>query len=132
MASLEENGHWERLAAEPAGEGRWRVASIPLFAYHLSPGDVVEAAARPGEYPVVTRAVERSGRWVLRAIVADGADEDSLAAECARLGGEIGRHPWEGMSMFAVAVDGDDAARAMEEHLAERETEGALSYETGW
>ena len=81
---------------------------------------------------MLTRAVERSGRWVLRAIVADGGDEDALAAECARLGGEIGRHPWEGLSMFAVAVDGDDAARAMEAHLAEREQEGALSYETGW
>ena len=44
-----ENGRWERLAAEPAGEGRWRVASIPLFAYHVFPGDVVEASARPGE-----------------------------------------------------------------------------------
>jgi hypothetical protein len=55
----------EWLWAEPLGGNRFRVESAPFFAYGLSLGDVVRAAA-PGDMPRVDRVESKGGHRTLR------------------------------------------------------------------
>ncbi len=95
----------ETVWAEPLGGGRYRIDSIPFFAYNVSAGDVVEASS-DGELLRPTALVEKGGHRTLRVAFpeeqggVEGAAARALAAELERLG-----CAYEGFEPMLLAVD---------------------------
>ncbi|MFL5302858.1 MAG: DUF4265 domain-containing protein, partial [Anaeromyxobacteraceae bacterium] len=75
----------EWLWAEPLGPGRYRLESVPFFAYGLSRGDVVRGGE--GELPRVDDVERKSGHRTLR--VALDPDFDLERAEVRNLTDEL-------------------------------------------
>ena len=77
----------EWLWAEPLGSGRFRLESVPFFAYGLSRGDVVRASE--GELPRVDDVERKCGHRTLR--VALDPDFDLERAEVRALTDELAK-----------------------------------------
>jgi Domain of unknown function (DUF4265) len=94
----------EWLWGEPLGSGRYRLESIPFFAYGLSHGDVVRAAGE-GDMPRLEQVERKSGHRTLR--IALGDEWDLERAEIHRFLDELLEMgcTYEAMPPKIVALD---------------------------
>lgn len=69
---------YEQLAFEQLGGDRYRLCSVPFFAYGLHLGDEVELEPRPVVGLTPSRVVTRSDYWVFRAFTEAGESAQRL------------------------------------------------------
>jgi hypothetical protein len=63
---------FEEIAAEPLGEGRYRLLAPPWITYQVAAGDHVLALAEPDGSFTYAGPLERSGHWTVRVLFAEG------------------------------------------------------------
>ena len=122
---LRDSEHSEQLWARRVADRRFELCCIPLYAYDLALGDVVETDSDHN----VVRIVEPSGRYVFRVWSAAAPEAaEPVLGQLAAMGCLI-----EQGSAHLFAVDAKDAtlARAVGELLAEEESRTELAYGTG-
>lgn len=68
----------ESFWAEPLGDDRYRLCSIPFYAYDLHYGDIVQAGAGGDNLPTVSHVVEPSGHKTLRVLFGDELEADDV------------------------------------------------------
>jgi len=118
---------YEQLAFEQLGGDRYRLCSVPFFAYGLHLGDEVELERRPVVGLTPSRVVTRSDYWVLRAFVEPGESAQRLERLLREHDAAVevrGR-----LVAFAVRLSSLEAVRRQ---LDEIEQAPDFSYETGW
>jgi hypothetical protein len=127
--------HWllggESFWAEVLGQDRYRICNIPLCAYDLNLGDVVQALEVDEESkPEIQSVLERSGNRTLRVIMQSKAKTEAVVAELEALGldGTGFAQSFEGYLAFNVpkAVDYEMICELLERWQAE----GLLEHET--
>lgn len=122
---LEQPGYREQLWARNAGELRFEICCIPLFAYDLALGDFVETDP---DYNIL-RMAKPSGRYAFRAWFGHSEySQPDIIEALTRLGAQTERYSTE-----LVAIDAADARRAqtVADFLSRHESQGHLIYETG-
>ena len=76
----------ETLWAVRVGDGRFELRNVPMYAYRVSEGDVVEGVEyAPGMYEFI-RVVQPSGNRVIRVILAADAKADTDAGKAVIAG----------------------------------------------
>ena len=128
-ARLPEVGRFEQLWTKRVGENQFEVCCIPYFLYDVALGDTVETAPRGGRQYVLSRVLNRSGRYVFRSYFErpQYRYRDTVVEALQALGAQ---HEWSSPSLLAVDVDGADA-RKVADYFQEQEDAGRLVYETG-
>jgi hypothetical protein len=121
---------YEQLWARKIDDGRYELCCIPFATYDYALGDVVEVGPGGDSAYLIHGVVERSGRVVLRAWLADSTREtwDALQGmlRFRRLQFEF-RKP----ALVAIDVADQEAAAEVEAELRELEKAGRLRYERG-
>ncbi|UAL29269.1 DUF4265 domain-containing protein [Nocardioides rotundus] len=67
-APLPEAGRFEQLWAKQVGENQFEICCIPFFLYDLALGDTVETAPQGSRQYVLSRVLNRSGRYLPRVL----------------------------------------------------------------
>ena len=121
---------FEQLWARKLDEFTYEVCCIPFATYDYALGDIVEVGPDGDSAYLVHRVVERSGRLVLRAWLADSARETWDALEGLL---RFRRLQFEFRKPALVSIDVADQAAGteVEEELRELEQAGRLRYERG-
>lgn len=117
---------WETMWAIPLGGGRFRLDSIPFFAWLVSCDDVVRAS--PSEGMLLFDAVaEAGGHSTIRVIAFDDEVVPGLRVEQARLGcsTELSHVP----CLFAVDVPPDVSCKGVIDLLSAHAAEGIVELE---
>lgn len=129
-APLSELGRFEQLWVKRLDEDQFEVCCIPYFLYDIALGDTVETAPQGGRQYILSRVLNRSGRYVFRAFFErpQYRYRDTTVEGVQALGAQI---EWSSPSL--LAVDARDAAHAQQiaDYLQEQEDAGRLMYETG-
>ncbi|SIN72214.1 DUF4265 domain-containing protein [Agromyces cerinus] len=129
-APLPEEGRYEQLWCRQVTEETFELCCIPFFLYDMALGDVVQTETQSGRKYMVSEVVERSGRYVFRAVFEPAmlGKREEVAARLTDLGALL---EWSSASM--IAVDARDAEHGQEiaDFLFDHETKGRLIYETG-
>jgi Domain of unknown function (DUF4265) len=104
----------EELWARPAGDGLYRLRSVPLTANGVNRGDLVRCVDRQEELPSLVEVVERSGHRTLRLNLSPGVDSatlvESMPAELSliRISEEalcVDVHPEDDYELVAAHLD---------------------------
>jgi hypothetical protein len=120
---------FEQLWARRLAGVRFEICCIPFFVYDLALGDEVETAPHP-DY-TVQRVVRASGRYTFRAWFGGPGDPGQREEAISALTALASEAEWYSENLLALdAVDGV-RAQALADLLAEHESRGALTYETG-
>jgi len=127
--ALREPDRFEQLWARKVDENRFEICCIPFFLYDLALGDTVETAPRDSRQYVLSRVVNRSGRYVFRAFFErpQYRYRDSTVAALRGVGAQI---EWSSPSLLAVDIEGSSAQKVAD-LLHGLEQQGQLVYETG-
>lgn len=128
-APLSEVGRFEQLWVKRVGEDRFEVCCIPYFLYDVALGDTVETAPHGGRQYVLSRVLNRSGRYVFRVYFGrpQYRNRDATVEGVQALGAQT---EWSSPSLLAVDVDGPSAQKVAD-YLQEQEEAGRLVYEAG-
>lgn len=127
--------HWavggESVWAQHLAGDRYRLHSVPFYAYDLNFHDVVEArAASPDLKPSVLRVVERSGHRTLRVFFNEGVPEEARIARLRSLDDLQVSFERCRERYFALDVEPEASIDAVRQRLDLWEAEGLLAYET--
>lgn len=128
-ARLPEAGRFEQLWVRRVGEDQFEVCCIPYFLYDVALGDTVETAPQGVRQYVLSRVLNRSGRYVFRAYFErpQYRYRDSTVEGVQELGAQV---EWSSPSLLAIDVD-RPSAQKVADYLQEQENAGRLMYETG-
>lgn len=118
-------GRGEQLWALQVGPTRFRIQSLPFFAYGLRPGDEVET----DDSFTVQRLVHSSGTQVLR-IASTEAAADGVHADLHSLLETLGlSHEWHRIGYVAVELASDALPGELASYLDAKADEGQLFFE---
>lgn len=125
------DARFEQLWGRREDDRRFELCCIPFFLYDVALGDHVETEPVRGREYVVARVVESAGGYTFRAWFGDSSSStarEELVDTLQRRG-----FLFEWHSAKLVAIHAEDSVRATElaDHLAARQREGKLAYETG-
>jgi hypothetical protein len=115
----------EEIDAAPLGSGRFRIDGIPVFAYGLAKGDVVQGVRVAGEDD---RVLEPGGHWTARVLPADAAALDQTADRFSRIGCDAHSTPF---GLVAVDVPPKTPADAVMKVLEEGRSSGEWDFDLG-
>jgi len=127
--------HWatggESLWAADLGSDRYRLDNVPFYAYDLNFHGVVEAkSAAPELRPSVLRVVERSGHRTMRVFFADEVAEETRLARVRSLSDLHTSFERCSSRYFALDLEPEADADAVEHRLQKWIAEGIAEYET--
>lgn len=128
-APLEEADRFEQLWTRQVGESRFEICCIPFFLYDVALGDTVETEPLGGRQYVLSRVVNRSGRYVFRAYFErpQYRYRDVTVEGVRALGAQV---EWSLPSLLAIDVEGPSVQK-IADLLHGMEQQGHLVYETG-
>lgn len=128
-AAMPEFGRFEQLWTKQVGENQFEICCIPYFLYDLALGDTVETCPQGERQYVLSRVLQRSGRYVFRAFFErpQYRYREGTAEAVQALGAQV---EWSSPSLLAIDVDGA-SAQSVADYLQEQEDAGRLVYETG-
>jgi hypothetical protein len=128
-APLPEAGRFEQLWTRKVGDRQFEICCIPFFLYDLALGDTVETAPQGGRQYVLSRVLNRSGRYVFRAYFErpQYRYRDAAVEALESLGAQI---EWSSPSLLAVDVVGSSAQKVADA-MHDLEKQGRLVFETG-
>jgi hypothetical protein len=120
----------EEIDAAPLGSGRFRIDGIPVFAYGLAKGDVVQGVRVAGEDDRVwvSEVLEPGGHWTARVLPADAAALDQTADRFSRIGCDAHSTPF---GLVAVDVPPKTPADAVMKVLEEGRSSGEWDFDLG-
>jgi hypothetical protein len=125
LATRLEEGYAEQLWGRRLGERTFELCCIPLFAYDLALGDVVET----DDSFDVLRVVEPSGRFVFRAWFTEAPERaEPVVAELSNLGCLVEQGS---QHLYAIDAESRTLAEAAAACLAKEERTSGVLYETG-
>src|SRR5262245_19793597 len=130
-------GHWtgksgERVWAKPLGDQQYELRNTPWYAYDITWGDVVRCEGMsPAELPIVRDIVRPGGHRTLRAYFLgdDDSVRDAILDELIELGA---LHENADGKMYALDLEPDVDLERVVHYLREKESAGALGWESGW
>ena len=128
-APLPEAGRFEQLWTRQVGESQFEICCIPFFLYDLALGDTVETAPQGGRQYVLSRVLNRSGRYVFRVFFErpQYRHRDATVEAVEALGAQV---EWSSPSLLAIDVEGASAQKVAD-LLHDLEQQERLVYETG-
>ena|GEM_PF-157610 len=116
----------EALWAEPVAVDRWRIVSVPYYAYGLSVGDTVTTATdEVGTWAV--SVVGRGGHSTLRVLALSESTSTTVQAALEDAGAVCDQS--SSASLFAVDIPPDTYFAAVDEYLESVEEVGVVEYE---
>jgi Domain of unknown function (DUF4265) len=127
--------HWatggEALWAEALGNNRYRIENVPMYAYGLNYGDIVEAIpGAPDLKPSVIRVTEPSGHRTLRVFFGAGISREASQDYLTSLRGK--GVMFERATLRYVALDLEPSANmnAVRDELDRWQAQDIAEYET--
>jgi len=118
---------WEQLWARLVGDNRFEICCIPFFVYNLSLGDEVEV----DENHVFCRVVQDSGHYTFRAWFGESKDPPERDQLVQWLRGKGCDYEWSSENLLAIDAPNHDIAQEAADFLADLETQGRITFETG-
>ena len=128
--ALEVEDSWPPVSVETlwvteAGEGKFRIDSIPFFVPDIAIGDLVAGEMDHENVLQFSRKLEEGGHSTIHAILTDDDTGPAIKEELKRAGCRIENSPWP--SLFSIDVPGSEvlaeAHRILDGHAAADEIE---------
>ena len=122
-----EKREWEQLWARLVDGDRFEICCIPFFVYDLALGDQVEV----DENHVLRRVVQPSGHYTFRVWFGESKDPAGRDRVIEVLRSKGCEYEWSSENLLAIDAATQSIAQETADVLAELQTEGRLTFETG-